>query len=189
MAAATLTHPTPANDARRSPSNSPEAHPQAGGGLQLEFALKVVMSDDEILDRARDILARQLRQAETVFDSPSVVRDYLMMQCAELPHEVFGVLWLDARHALIEDERMFRGTLTQTSVYPRELVKAAVLKNAAACIVYHNHPSGSREPSLADERLTQSLKDALAMIDVRVCDHFIVAGTAQPTSFAERGLL
>lgn len=186
MAAATITHYPPAEAA--APSAAPrKAHQQAG--VQLEFALKVVMSDDEILERAREILAERLRRVASVFDAPDRVREYLTMHYAELQHEVFGVLWLDARHGLIEDELMFRGTLTQTSVYPREVVKSALLRNAAACIVYHNHPSGAAEPSSADELLTRNLKSALALIDVRVLDHLIVAGAGRPTSFAERGLL
>ena len=186
MAAATITHYPPAEAS--APSAAPrKAHQQAG--VQLEFAVKVVMSDDEILERAREILAGRLRRAASVLDAPDRVREYLTMHYAELQHEVFGVLWLDARNALIEDELMFRGTLTQTSVYPREVVKSALLKNAAACIVYHNHPSGATEPSRADELLTRSLKDALGLVDVRVLDHLIVAGVGNPTSFAERGLL
>lgn len=145
--------------------------------------------EDEILKRAKEILLRRLHQSACVLSSPAVVRDYLTMHLAAHEHEVFGVLWMDAQNRLIEDETMFRGTLTQTSVYPREVVKAALHKNAAACILYHNHPSGSTEPSRADEMLTQNLKNALAMIDVRVLDHLIVAGMVKPTSFAERGLI
>lgn len=186
MAAATITHYPPAEAAAPSAA-SRKAHRQAG--VQLEFALKVVMTDDEILERAREILVARMREETWIFDSPNRVREYLKMQFAELQHEVFGVLWLDARHAFIRDEQMFRGTLTQTSVYPREVVKSALLTNAAACVVYHNHPSGAAEPSTADELLTRTLKDALALVNVRVLDHLIVAGAGTPTSFAERGLL
>jgi DNA repair protein RadC len=121
--------------------------------------------------------------------SPQAVRDWLRLKLAALPYEVFGVLWLDNQNRLIDYDELFRGTLSQTSVYPREVVKQALTRNAAAAILVHNHPSGVAEPSRADEMLTRGLKDALAMVDVKVADHFIVAGSAQPISFAERGLL
>jgi DNA repair protein RadC len=98
-------------------------------------------------------------------------------------------LWLDAQNRLIKADELFTGSLTQTSVYPREVVKTALAHNAAAVILAHNHPSGVSEPSRADEILTRTLKDALAMVDVKLLDHFIVAGNATPLSFAERGLL
>jgi DNA repair protein RadC len=120
--------------------------------------------------------------------SPHVVRDYLRTKIAELEHEVFVALLLDSQNRLIEYIELFRGTLAQTSVYPREVVKVALSRNAAAMILAHNHPSGVAEPSRADELLTQSLKQALALVDVRVLDHFVVAG-ADTVSFAERGLL
>ena len=103
-------------------------------------------------------------------------------------HEVFVCLWLDAQHRLIATEEIFRGTLTQTSVYPREIVKAALKQNAAAVIFAHNHPSGAAQPSRADELLTHNLRDALQLVEVKVLDHFIVAG-AHAISFAERGLI
>ena len=109
-----------------------------------------------------------------------------MLLCAGL---VFVVVFLDVQHRLIMLEEMFRGTLTQTSVYPREVVKAALAHNAAAVVFAHNHPSGVAEPSSADTHLTRELKQALALVDVKVLDHFIVAGTAAAVSFAERGLL
>ena len=105
-----------------------------------------------------------------------------------LPHEVFVAMFLDAQNRVIETEELFRGTLTQTSVYPREVVKRALHYNAGAVILAHNHPSGVAEPSHADETLTQALKQALALVDIRVLDHFIVAGSSV-LSFAERGLL
>ena len=120
------------------------------------------------------------------FESPSAVRDYLRIQTRDLQYEVFIALFLDARHRLIAAEEMFRGTLTQTSVYPREVVKRALHHNASAVILAHNHPSGNSEPSKADEMLTRTLKEALALVDVRVLDHMIVAG-ADVLSFAERG--
>lgn len=120
--------------------------------------------------------------------SPQAVRDYLRLSLAEREHEVFVVVFLDAQNRVIRTEELFRGTLTQTSVYPREVVKSALKHNAAAVILAHNHPSGVAEPSQADQSLTDSLKRALAMVDVRVLDHFIV-GRGRALSFAEKGLL
>ena len=121
--------------------------------------------------------------------SPENVRNWLRLRLAYLPQECFIALWLDAQNRLILSETLFTGTLTQTSVYPREVVKTALHRNAAAVILAHNHPSGLAEPSHADQMLTTSLRQALAMVDVKLLDHFIVAGTARPLSFAERGLL
>ena len=142
---------------------------------------------DEVLKAARQVIGRRVRRG-TSMSSPHVVRDYLRTKLAELEHEVFVALLLDSQNRLIESIELFRGTLAQTSVYPREVVKVALSRNAAAMILAHNHPSGVAEPSRADELLTQALKQALALVDVRVLDHFIVAG-ADTTSFAERGLL
>ena len=135
----------------------------------------------------RRSLIEPMRQRD-VLTSPASVRDYLRMTLTGRDYEVFMVLFLDAQHRVIESEEMFRGTLTQTSVYPREVVKRSLVNNAAAVIFAHNHPSGVAEPSHADELLTQSLKQALALVDVRVLDHFVVAGSSV-MSFAERGLL
>ena len=140
-----------------------------------------------VLELARRTLLTELAQ-RPVFDSPQTVREYLRLQLAALSHEVFAVLFLDAQHRLIVCEELFRGTLTQTSVYPREVVKRALEANAAAVVFAHNHPSGAAEPSRADEFLTQTLKSALALVDVRVLDHLVV-GDTQVVSFAERGLL
>jgi DNA repair protein RadC len=123
-----------------------------------------------------------------LFDAPAKVREYLRLQLAERGHEVFAVLFLDAQNRLVALEEMFRGTLTQSSVYPREVVKRALELHAAAVILAHNHPSGAAEPSRADEYLTQTLKSALALIDVRILDHLVV-GHSAVVSFAERGLL
>ena len=137
---------------------------------------------------ARRALNHEMTQHDTL-SSPGRVRDWLRLNLATRPREVFMALWLDAQNRLLKAEELFVGTLTQTAVYPREVVKAALSQNAAAVILAHNHPSGIAEPSAADELLTRSLKDALALIDVRLLDHFIVAGNAPPLSFAERGLL
>lgn len=123
-----------------------------------------------------------------MFGSPDAVKNYLQLQLARRPHEVFAVLLMDAQNRLIEMEELFRGTLTQTSVYPREVVLAALRVGAAAVILAHNHPSGTVQPSRADEALTQTIKAALALVDVRVLDHVIVA-PGQALSMAERGLL
>ena len=141
-----------------------------------------------VLEMSRRALAEEMTQG-SAFASPGAVRDYLRLHLACLPHEVFFALWLDAQNRLIAAEELFRGTLTQTSVYPREVVKRALGHNAAAVVLAHNHPSGLSEPSRADELLTRELKQALALVDVRVLDHFIVAGQSTPLSFAERGLL
>lgn len=145
-----------------------------------------------ILDAAQELMARALSCCLTDRDcmtSPGVVRDLLRLRLAGLDHEVFVVLLLDAQNRLIDCVELFHGTLNQTAVYPREVVKLTLERRAAAVIFAHNHPSGSVEPSQADEALTRVLKQSLALIDVRVLDHFIVAGTATPLSFAERGLL
>jgi len=136
---------------------------------------------------ARRALAQQM-QAAPVFDAPGRVKDYLALQLAGRTQEVFAVLFLDAQHRLLRLEEMFHGTLTQTSVYPREVVRRALALNAGAVVLAHNHPSGVAEPSRADEFLTQTLKSALQLVDVRVLDH-VVVGQGQVVSMAERGLL
>jgi len=140
------------------------------------------------LELARRALAGPLKLKDALA-SPQAVRDWLRLSLGSLQHEVFIALWLDAQNRLIASEELFRGTLTQTSVYPREVVKRALAHNAGAVILAHNHPSGLAEPSRADEVLTSSLKQALALIDVKLLDHFIVTGSANPLSFAERGLI
>ena len=140
---------------------------------------------------ARELLLRRLRErlcTGPLMESPQAVRDWLRLHCADLDHEVFIVLFLDTRHRLIEAADMFHGTLAQTSVYPREVVKHALACNAAAVALAHNHPSGSPEPSHADELVTHRLKAALMLVDVQVLDHLIV-GADQVISFAERGLV
>lgn len=142
---------------------------------------------EEVLQAAQRLLERRLPGSD-VMTSPQLVRDYLRVKLGALEHEVFAVVMLDAQHRLIAYVEMFRGTVSQTSVYPREVVKEALARNAAAVILAHNHPSGVAEPSRADEHLTQTLKAALSLVDTRVLDHMIVAGTTV-LSFAERGLL
>ena len=140
-----------------------------------------------VLELARRALAEQLKE-KPLFDTPQAVRDYLQLQLGSRPHEIFAVLFMDSQHRMIVLEEMFRGTLTQTSVYPREVVVRALALNAASVVLAHNHPSGTSTPSRADEALTQTLKVALALVDVRVLDHFVVTST-QAVSMAELGLL
>jgi DNA repair protein RadC len=143
------------------------------------------------LHAACELAARAITEelkGRDALTSPGAVRDLLRLRLAGLPHEVFVCIYLDAQHRVIALEELFRGTLTQTSVYPREVVKAALKANAAAVIFAHNHPSGVAQPSQADELLTRTLREALSLVEVKVLDHFIVAGNAA-LSFAERGLL
>ena len=143
------------------------------------------------LAAAREIVKRTLNeelQYQDALTSPGKVTDYLKVLLSGLEHEVFVALFLDAQHRLIASEEPFRGTLTQTSVYPREVVKRTLHHNAAAVIFAHNHPSGVAEPSRSDEMLTTALKQALSLVDVKVLDHFVVAGMVT-VSFAERGMV
>jgi DNA repair protein RadC len=140
-----------------------------------------------VLELARRAAAQQLGDRE-VFGSPDAVKQYLQLHLARKPQEQFAVLFLDAQNRLMEMQVMFRGTLTQTSVYPREIVREALVLGAAAVVLAHNHPSGTVQPSRADEALTQTLKSALALVDIRVLDHVIVA-PGSSLSMAERGLL
>lgn len=140
-----------------------------------------------VLELARRALAEQLRE-RTALHSPDDVKHYLQLHLAAKSHEVFAVVFLDAQHRLLALEELFRGSLSQTSVYPREVVIRALHHQAAAVVLAHNHPSGSVEPSRADEAITHALKAALALVDVRVLDHVIVA-PGQALSLAERGLL
>lgn len=140
-----------------------------------------------VVEMARRALAQPLRE-QPVFDAPAKVKDYVALHLGARVQEVFAVLFLDGQHRLLKLESLFHGTLTQTSVYPREVVRRALELNAGAVILAHNHPSGVAEPSRADEYLTQTLKSALQLVDVRVLDHLVV-GQGTVTSFAERGLL
>ncbi|MBK7656353.1 MAG: DNA repair protein RadC [Betaproteobacteria bacterium] len=140
-----------------------------------------------VLELARRALAEQLKK-RTVFDTPHAVSDYLRLHLGQRPYEVFAVIFLDAQNRMLALEELFRGTLTQTSVYPREVVIRALHHSAASVVLAHNHPSGSVQPSRADEYLTQNLKSALALLDIRVLDHVIVA-QGQTLSMAEKGLM
>ncbi|MHB8257809.1 MAG: RadC family protein [Acidiferrobacterales bacterium] len=168
------------------------AQPQSTPAFQADdepgrYRATRTVSESDIIEAARDILVRRYQRG-TSFESPQAVRDYLMTHLATREYEAFAVLFLDNRHRLIEYKEMFRGTLNGTAVYPREVVRQALLLNAAACIVSHNHPSGVPEPSSADEILTSRLKDALSLVDIRLLDHFVIGG-AESVSFADRGLL
>ena len=140
-----------------------------------------------VLEMARRALAEGMQKGVSL-SSPKAVKDYLVLSLSALPHEVFQVLFLNMRNELIASEELFRGTLSQTSVYPREVVKRALALNAAAVILAHNHPSGVAEPSHADRLLTDAIKSALGLVDVRVLDHLIVGGRTA-LSFAEHGWL
>jgi DNA repair protein RadC len=156
-----------------------EAIKGLGPAKRAQFAAAVEL--------ARRALQEHLAE-NAALASPGAVRDYLRLKLAARKEEAFVCIWLDAQHRAIDFEVAFKGTLTQTSVYPREIVKRALERNAAAVIFAHNHPSGVAQPSRSDELLTRDLKEALALVEVRVLDHFVVAGT-QAISFAERGLL
>lgn len=153
---------------------------EAGGEYRPAIA-------DEVLQAAQRLLAGQVRGTD-MLSSPAVVRDFLRVRLGSLAHEVFAVVHLDAQHRVLDYVELFRGTVKQTSVYPRELVKDALVRNACGLLLVHNHPSGSPQPSLADQSLTQTLKSALALVDVQVLDHLIVTGSTV-FSMAERGLM
>jgi DNA repair protein RadC len=150
-----------------------------GPAKRAQFAAAIELANRSIGERLKESAA---------LASPGAVRDYLRLALGGKPHEMFLCIWLDAQHRVIKFDELSRGTLTQTSVYPREVVKSALAANAAAVIFAHNHPSGAAQPSQADELLTRNLKEALALVEVKVLDHFIIAGN-HAISFAERGLL
>lgn len=160
-----------------------------------EFALMVrdcrghycPATEEQILSAARRVIDRQTPRG-TPFNTPEVVKDYLRTKLAGLEREVFAMLCLDSQHRLIEYIELFRGTIDQSSVYPREAVKDALRVNAAAVIFAHNHPSGHPEPSAADKTMTRTLVAAMSLLDIRTLDHILVAGAAT-VSFAEQGLL
>ena len=165
--------------------------------LSLAFNASLLVQDDQgrylpataeqILEEARRVIDLKTQRGEA-FTSPELVKEYLITKLAGFEHEVFAALFLDAKHQLIQYVEMFRGSIDSASVYPREVVKEALRLNAAAVIFAHNHPSGNPEPSQADKILTQRLKEALLLVEVRSLDHIVVGGQ-QTVSFAERGLL
>ena len=148
---------------------------------------RALTAEERAITKALKILEARVFGGDAM-TSPDVVRRYLCVRLGAEEREHFGCLWMDSQHRVIACGELFSGTLTQTSVYPREVLKTALRINAAAVILYHNHPSGAPEPSKADELLTATLRKALEMIDVRVLDH-IVVGAGRTVSFAERGLL
>ncbi len=156
------------------------------GAVSFRHGLSVC--ERGVIDEAFTIMERCLKSASTVFATPDAVKHYLQLQLGAEPHEIFGVLFLDVQNRFIAFERMFTGTLTQTSVYPREVVLTALAHRASSVVLCHNHPSGTVQPSRADERLTQTLKHTLSLVDVRVLDHVIVA-PGEALSMAERGLM
>lgn len=162
------------------------AHREASGVLSFRRGL----ADHEraVIDAALAILGCYLREPGAALDSPDTVKRYLRLHLAGEGREMFAVLYLDSQHRAITFEILFAGTLTQTSVYPREVVRAALAHEAAAVVLAHNHPSGNTTPSKADDALTQALKQALALVDVLVLDHIIIGGD-QALSMAEKGLL
>ena len=160
---------------------------RAGAG-PVSFRHGMPEHERSVIDAALAILGRYLGEPGALFDSPQAVRDYMRLHLGAEKTEVFAVLYLDSQNRAIAFETPFNGTLNQTSVYPREIARAAIGHNAAAVILAHNHPSGAAKPSRADEALTQSLKSALALVDVRVLDHFIVTGDGC-ASMAEMGLI
>ncbi|MHB1370406.1 MAG: RadC family protein [Pseudomonadaceae bacterium] len=144
--------------------------------------------EDWIIQQAITLLEKRVFKAGPALSSPAAVRDYLRLKLVVEPNEVFAVVFLDSQHQVLAYEPLFKGSVDQTSVYPRVVVQRALALNASALILAHQHPSGVTEPSVADRALTDRLKAALAMVDVRVVDHFIV-GKGNPYSFAEAGLL
>jgi DNA repair protein RadC len=144
-------------------------------------------TDDQVLDRAFEILARRHRRGEFL-DSPAATQQFLRLRLAERTNEVFGVIYLDNRHRVIDIEELFFGSIDGAAVHPRVVVERSLHHNAAAVLFFHNHPSGVTDPSQADEHITRRLREALNLIDVRVLDHFIVSAEGS-TSFAERGLI
>lgn len=149
--------------------------------------------EDHIIAKALGILGRRIGEQRYNgphghISGPADIKNFLALSLGQREHEVFGVIWLTLQHDVIVAAELFRGTLGSASVYPREIVKAGLAVNAGAAVLYHNHPSGLPEPSEADKHLTRNLKEALALVDIKVLDHLLVAGT-QTMSFAERGLI
>lgn len=166
---------------------TPELDPARRLWIRGDFDELRPATATEVIAASRRLMTRRVRRGAPL-DSPSAVRDFLTTKLGALEHEVFAVLLLDTRHRLIEYVELFRGTIDGASVHPREVVKLALARNAAAIILAHPHPSGIAEPSAADELITQRLKEALGLVDIRVLDHLIIAG-GEAVSLCERGLL
>lgn len=185
--AGTNTNPSPGRRPGR-----PKRRPQAGEPVPeaacREYEARLDPASLRLVQKALKVLERRAFYRGVQLTSPRAVRDLLALRFAGLEREEFRAIWLDAQNRIIADELLFAGTLTQTCVYPREVVKAGLALNAGAVIFAHNHPSGDSTPSRADELLTCNLKSALAMVDIRCLDHFVV-GDEAPLSLAERGLL
>jgi DNA repair protein RadC len=156
----------------------------------VRYRAKRLPLDEEeaVVRQAMALLARRMKRPGNVLTSPQDARDYLRLRLEKMECEVFGVIWLDCRSRVLVCEELFRGTIDGASIHARELVKDACRYNAASAILYHNHPSGDATPSTADMRITQRIKDALALIDCRVMDHLII-GAGETSSMAERGIL
>ena len=183
--------PTPALLERIIGKHATKKHYKGGLRALFEAGEETTAAEVAPLMVARELVSRWLGEelaGRDALSSPAIVKEYLALRFAGQDHESFIVLFLDSQNRLIAGEELFRGTLSQTAVYPREVVKRALSWNAAAVFLAHNHPSGVPEPSRADELLTQALRQALSLVDVKVLDHFVVAGNSA-TSFAERGLL
>jgi len=166
----------------------PTPAPALGAGSALSMVRGLPPHELAVIEAALAVLDAHLRKPGAVLGSPHAVREFLRVRLAGIEREVFGVLWLDAAHAAIGFEVLFEGTLRETAVYPRELVRRALELNAAAVILAHNHPSSTAEPSHADELVTRSCADALRLVDVRILDHLVI-GWPAAVSFCERGLL
>jgi DNA repair protein RadC len=174
---------------RRAPSQEPAT--QDVVVATPDVAPAPALTGDALIAAAINELQARLRVPGDELGNPGAARDLVRLKLGAYPHEMFACLWLDNRHRLIDFQEMFRGTIDGASVHPREVVREAMARNAAAVILVHNHPSGVASPSRADEQLTRRLKDSLAFVDVRVLDHLIVGGdrNLDVVSFAERGLI
>jgi DNA repair protein RadC len=168
-------------------AKSQEAAPYAVERKEIQRA-----GEDAVIAEAMAILKKRLVKEREAFHSPAAVKQYLALCAsarADQNVEIFSIMFVDSQNRLIALDEMFKGTLTQCSVYPREVVRAALAHNAAAVVLTHNHPSGSVQPSRADEHLTQTLKASLALVDVRVLDHIITGPGGMTLSMAEQGLM
>jgi DNA repair protein RadC len=177
---------TPAKSVRR--GRSPRPAPREVGTDLLQFSSRVTEEEARVLAQARAILLRLVGQTGVSLTAPQAVREYLISLLSSQEREFFAMVAVDTRHRVIATEILFVGTIDRSGVHPREVVRCALRHNAAAVILAHNHPSGVLEPSQADELITQRLKEALALVDIRLLDHFVIGG-AYAFSFSEKGLL